>query len=190
MTGRTHDIIGLAALLTATVVAQPTDLTLATMAACLVGVTIGSLSPDLDQATNRLWGMIPAGGLIGRFAKRLLLGHRSLSHSIAGSYLYYKALWVIVPAVFNTATINTALVVNSVMIGFISHLAADALTKDGIPLLFPIKIKFGFPPLSALRITTGKWIEKIILFPSAVVYIVWLVSDKRDIIIATIRSVK
>ena len=50
----------------------------------------------------------------------------------------------------------------------------DSFTKEGVPWLLPIPIKFGFPPLRRLRITTGKGIEKFIIFPLLIVAIVGL----------------
>jgi membrane-bound metal-dependent hydrolase YbcI (DUF457 family) len=57
------------------------------------------------------------------------------------------------------------------MIGFISHLLADSITEEGVPLLFPISFKFGFPPIKSWRIVTGKWFENLVIFPSLAAYL-------------------
>lgn len=47
--------------------------------------------------------------------------------------------------------------------GFLAHLAADALTRSGIPLFWPLPSRFGFPPIRALRFTTDTPPEYIVL---------------------------
>lgn len=54
MTGRTHDLISFASLLTVASFYPPTSLNLTTTVACLVSSVVGALVPDMDQATNRL----------------------------------------------------------------------------------------------------------------------------------------
>lgn len=51
------------------------------------------------------------------------------------------------------------------VLGYLSHLFSDSLTREGVPWLFPIPIKFGFPPFEFLRISTGKFMEKLIIYP-------------------------
>jgi hypothetical protein len=41
----------------------------------------------------------------------------------------------------------------------------DLFTRDGVPLLFPIPLRFGIPPLGFLRIKTGGLVEKSFVFP-------------------------
>jgi len=47
--------------------------------------------------------------------------------------------------------------------GYASHLVADALTKQGVPLLWPLDRRFGFPPFRLLRLTTGTFTEYAIV---------------------------
>ena len=75
------------------------------------------------------------------------------------------------------------IVVISIMIGFVAHLVADSLTREGLPLFFPFKFKIGFPPIEALRIPTGGIIEHFIVFPGTAIYIVWLAINNKDKII-------
>ncbi len=56
------------------------------------------------------------------------------------------------------------------MIGMVSHLVMDSFTKEGVPWLLPIPIKFGFPPLRRLRITTGKYLETLGVFPALLIF--------------------
>lgn len=60
------------------------------------------------------------------------------------------------------------------MVGYISHLLMDTVTKEGVPWLFPIPIKFGIPPFKAFRIKTGGLIEKAVIFPGLLLFNVWL----------------
>jgi len=54
------------------------------------------------------------------------------------------------------------------MIGMISHLVLDSFTKEGIPLLLPLPISFGIPPIRRLRMVTGKKLEKLFVFPGLI----------------------
>jgi inner membrane protein len=47
--------------------------------------------------------------------------------------------------------------------GYAFHLLADGLTKSGVPLLWPLDLRFGFPPLRGLRFTTGTWREGLVV---------------------------
>lgn len=60
------------------------------------------------------------------------------------------------------------------IIGMVSHLIMDSFTKEGVPWLLPIPIKFGFPPIRRLRITTGKAIENFIVLPLIAIVLVAL----------------
>lgn len=51
------------------------------------------------------------------------------------------------------------------MIGFVSHLVTDAMTRQGIPLLFPLPWDFGIPPFKFLRMKTGGFVELWIVVP-------------------------
>ena len=73
------------------------------------------------------------------------------------------------------------------MIGFISHLIADSLTKEGIPLFFPFKMKIGIPPVSFMRITTGGFIENVLILPVIAIYLIWLVNTKKEILLSVLK---
>ena len=170
---RTHNLIAFASLLTATVYFSPVDLTATTMIVALVANSVGSLMPDLDQATNKIWDMLPLGDSVGKFLSNMLFGHRSLSHSFIGMFGVYKLVYWLFPMIFNSMYINYQLVCVSLLIGYYSHIVADGLTEEGVPLLYPIKIKFGFPPIKSWRIKTDHWFEKLVITPSLVVFIFW-----------------
>jgi inner membrane protein len=178
MTSRTHEA-GAVALMLAGVAFIPIGaVTPATGIAALFANLIGSLLPDIDQASNRLWDMVPGGNLVGRGLRRLFLGHRTLTHSVLGIIIIYKLINWGLPQLFNQSVINTQILIYSLMAGFLSHLALDLITEDGLPLLFPIKWKFGIPPFKILRIKTGGWVEKWIVFPILILLIGWMVIRK------------
>jgi inner membrane protein len=190
MTSRTHDLIAFGGLLTAAVLFPPVSINVSTLMLCLIGNTVGALIPDMDQATNNLWDMLPGGNFTGSFFRKIMLSHRTVSHSILGVFIEYNLFWFILPKILNPKYIDINLVIISMMIGIILHIAADALTKEGVPLLFPIGFKFGFPPFAFLRITTGKFVEKALVFPSVLVYILWLVFIKKEAFLHILKLIK
>src|SRR3990167_7931732 len=103
MTARTHDLIAFASLLTVASYNPPGELNISTVVTCLVGSVVGALAPDMDQATNRLWDMLPAGNLVGRLLRNLMLRHRTISHSFLGIFLFYKLLDFAVPRLLKPA---------------------------------------------------------------------------------------
>jgi inner membrane protein len=190
MTARTHDLIAFGSLLTIASYYPPSSLNVSTLITCLVGNIVGALLPDTDQSTNRLWDLLPVGNTLGRLFRKLMLNHRTISHSLLGIYIIYKITSIVVPKIFNPVNINTDLVILSIMVGFVSHIAADSLTKEGIPLFFPIKFKIGIPPIELFRMTTGKLMEKFIIFPAVVTYILWLAYFKKDIFLDLVKLIR
>ena len=174
MLSRTHDIGAFATLLTATIYLQPSHLGMATVSISIIANIIGSLLPDIDQASNRLWDMLPGGNLIGKILRNIFLSHRTISHSILGLFLIYKFNYWLLFALFNQTFVNPEIIIYSLIIGYLSHLFLDSLTEEGIPLFFPIKWKFGFPPVKKWRIKTGRWFENWVIFPSISSYILYL----------------
>lgn len=144
------------------------------MIVALIANIVGTLLPDIDQASNRLWDLLPGGDFLGEILKDLFLAHRTLSHSILGLTLVYFGGWWIIPKIFNANFVNTGIVFDALLIGYISHLLLDGLTEEGLPLLFPIKWKIGFPPIKKLRVNTGKFTEKWIVFPLILIFTVWI----------------
>lgn len=179
MTARTHDIIAFASLITIATLNPPESLNIHTATLAIVANIIGSLIPDMDQAGNRLWDLTPASDFTGRIGRRIFMGHRSISHSIVGVFIIYKLLQFVLPLVFNSDYINSEVILSSIMIGYISHLASDMVTRDGLPLLFPIKLKFAVPPLASLRVRTGSFVEKFVVFPLVLTYIFWFIFNHQ-----------
>jgi inner membrane protein len=190
MTARTHDVIAFATLITTAAYYPPTNISITTALTCLIGCVIGALIPDLDQASNRLWDLLPAGNIIGKLFRNLFLHHRTLSHSILGIYLFYLLLSFIIPRLLNPQFVDFKIVLISVMIGLTSHIVADMFTKDGIPLFFPFSLKIGFPPFKILRVTTGNFIEKFIIFPGITIYILWFIIAKKEVFLSLVKLIR
>lgn len=78
----------------------------------------------------------------------ILLGHRGLTHSLLGCAVAAGLCWLLAPALGA-----------GVAIGFASHVAADACTPSGVPLLAPLSRGRWHVLPRALRIPTGSWRE-------------------------------
>lgn len=190
MTSKTHNVVAFACLLSATLYYPPHALNFLTLFSSVVGNIIGALSPDLDQASNRLWDLLPGGDYMGRIFRPFFLGHRSLSHSLLGTFIYFQILVWVLPRILNPAYLDVKIVLVSMMIGYISHLLSDSITEEGLPLFFPLQWKFGFPPIREWRMKTGKWFENLVVFPGVVVYVLWLVVTYRENLVAVLRLVQ
>lgn len=180
MTGRTHDLAAVAAL-SLVVLAQPVrTLTLGTAIMAVGANLLGGIAPDIDQPTAPLWRNVPVGKYFGKLFGLLNGGHRFLTHSLLGVVLFglgARALltWLhpIMPS------INIGLVWWAFMIGVVSHLVMDSFTKEGVPWLLPIPVKWGFPPLKKLRLTTGTWGENLVIFPLLAVAMLYLAATHQ-----------
>jgi len=189
MTSRTHDIFAFASLMTAAVYFPPSILNLPTAIVSLIANIVGSLLPDIDQGSNKLWDLLPAGNFLGRIFKNFFFAHRTLSHSLLGAFLIIKAVFFVLPKLLNPNFISPQTVGNAIVIGYLSHLVLDSLTEEGLPLLFPLKIKFGFPPIASWRIKTGKWFEKLIVFPVIVAYIFWFAFKNQNPLVQILKMI-
>jgi inner membrane protein len=168
MIGRTHDLAAITTLLTV-VLLLPTlpTMTLGTAIVAIIANQLGGIAPDIDQPTAPFWRNLPIGGVVGRMLTKMLGGHRFLTHSLIGlallGFLVHLLLVFLQPIM---PSINIDYVWWAFMIGAISHLIMDTFTKEGVPWLLPIPVKFGIPPLRRMRITTGKAIENFVFVPA------------------------
>ena len=146
MTGRTHDLAAFTALsyVVATQSLQPVSL--ATGIVSIMATLVGGLTPDIDQPTADLWHKFPAGSLIGRILHPLLGGHRYISHSIVGVILLGWFSKLLLGKIGQVLLVDINIVWTAFMIGYVSHLIMDSFTQEGVPWLFPIPFRFGFPP--------------------------------------------
>lgn len=189
MTARTHDGIAFASLVTVATVFPPSSLNLMTLIASLIGCVIGALIPDLDQAGNRLWDLLPAGDEIGKIFRRVFYKHRTITHSLLGVFLLFNLLEWLLPKFLNSTFIDPQLVFVSIMVGYLSHLVADAFTKEGLPLFFPLPFEIGFPPIQALRMTTDSWVETYLVQPVIAVYLIWFIATHQSQVLEVLKLV-
>ncbi len=190
MTARTHDLAAITALLVAVLVSVPEGLRLSTLLLAVFANQVGGIAPDIDQPTAPLWRNLPEGHVVGKVFGKLLGGHRFISHSILGLALFgwlcnllLHFLHPLVPHV------DTQLVWYAFLIGYVSHLVMDTVTKEGVPWLLPIPVKFGFPPLKRLRITTGKWVETCVVLPALLAFDLWLCWEHYDTLLMLLHHV-
>lgn len=169
MTGRTHDLAAFTAL-NIVFLSLPTvpDITLATMLTAVGANMIGGLLPDIDNATSDIWDKVRGGNILGKLIQPLVGKHRMISHSILGMVIIGYLFDLLLAWMHTFFLVDIDVIWWSVMIGYFSHMVTDSMTKQGVPWLFPIPIRFGIPPFEALRMKTGGFIEKFIVFPGLV----------------------
>lgn len=169
MTGRTHDLAAFTALNIIFLTFPIPEMSIATLVTAFGANMIGGLLPDIDEVTSDIWDKFRGGRIIGELIKPLIGHHRMISHSLLGiaiiGYLLTKGL----PILGRVLLVDMNIVFWATMIGYLSHLITDSFTTAGVPWLFPIPIRFGFPPIKALRIKTGGLVEKILVFPGLLI---------------------
>jgi membrane-bound metal-dependent hydrolase YbcI (DUF457 family) len=136
-----------------------------------ISVGFGALLPDIDNARSTLGHKF---GVVSKSIQRIA-GHRTIFHSLLGLaigavlaigiervivYLLSQRGFVLPAQLVGTSH----LVFFGVLFGCIMHIAADALTLGGVPLLWPNPKRFGFPPDPRWRFKTGTWPEFVIVW--------------------------
>jgi inner membrane protein len=189
MTARTHDLAAITAL--GVVLLQQPARSVSVSCAILVVIAnqLGGIAPDIDQPTAPFWRNLPVGKFFGKIFDKMLGGHRFLTHSLLGlallGFLFHLLLVLLTPIM---PSVNTGYVWWAFMIGALSHLVLDTFTKEGVPWLLPIPVKFGLPPIRSLRITTGKWLEKF-LFLGLCILDIWYASAHYTELISIVHHI-
>jgi inner membrane protein len=173
MTAKTHQLIGETAALTYYINSTEPTYNPATFAAVLIFSFIGSLLPDIDQPTSKLWHYLPFGHVAAEISDPLL-DHRNITHSILGVIIIGTGFYFLLRLFPDYWGINTHIVFIIFIISYLLHLLADMFTTEGIPLLFPYHRFFGIPPkpFDGLRIMSGKWFENLVIFPVITIYLI------------------
>lgn len=171
MIARTHDVAAITALGIVFLLLPEQTITLSTAIVAILANLIGGVTPDIDQPTAPFWKNLPVGKLFGKLFDKMAGGHRFITHSIIGvaiiSYLVYLLLVFLHPIM---GSVNIIIVWWAFLIGILSHLVMDTLTKEGVPWLLPLPVKFGIPPVKAFRITTDHWVENWVVFPLLLIF--------------------
>jgi len=174
MMGRTHALIGLSSLWLLAFL--PDVLTPDSLAPLAVCVALGALLPDLDAQSSlakhlsiaRIQPFAPIAFVLSRD-----LGHRGATHSLLGLVVF--ALLILPLGIFTQWPLWTALV-----LGYASHLAADACTKSGIPFLHPHRKRYHLLPYG-WRFTTGSQAEDVLVPLVALAILFLLFSQLRQL---------
>lgn len=188
MTGRTHDLAAFTALnfivTTQIVPAMSFSTAIIAVSACL----LGGLTPDIDNKTSDFWDKLPAGNFFSGLIQPFIGKHRKISHSFLGVIFFGLLSKYLLILASQTLIVNMDIVWISFMIGFVSHLLMDALTTEGVPLLFPLPFNFGFPPIRVLRIVTGRKREKYLVFPLLIIINAYLFYSYYSIYLKLVKS--
>lgn len=189
MIARTHDVAAITALGLVVLASPVKSLTLGTALVAIFANQLGGIAPDIDQPTAPLWRNLPEGHFVGRIFGKLLGGHRFLSHSLLGlalfAWLSDMLLHFLHPIMPH---IDIQLVWWAFLIGYVSHLLMDTFTKEGVPWLLPIPIKFGLPPLKKFRITTGKAMETLVVLPGLLAVDIWLCAAHYESLVTFLHT--
>ncbi len=178
MTQRTHDLAAVTFVAYRFLAYPPGPLNWETIVGIGIGAVLGGLTPDIDNVASKAWKhnlVIWDDDMTRDFFK----GHRNWSHSIIGLLAFAWVVGLLLSFV-KIPHLETGLVQQAFTLGYLSHLFADSLTHDGVPWFYPIDIHLGFPPFKFLRMKTGGWIEKIVVFPLLLVFIVWIYYNYRE----------
>lgn len=188
MTGRTHDMAAFTLMTAVVAYHAPLHMTLATALVAFSANMIGGLAPDIDQSSASLYHKVRGGTLLAKVIDPLLGGHRFISHSILGVFMFGFIAKILLELLGTFVMVDMNIVWWAFMIGFISHLIVDFFTHEGEPLLFPIPIHLGFPPFSFLRMKTGGILEKSFVFPVLVFINIYLVYSHYGKFVAFFRG--
>lgn len=188
MIGRTHDLAAFATLSLVVLSQPPRSVTLVTAIMAVLASLIGGIAPDIDQPTAPFWRNLPIGKYFGRLFGMLNGGHRFVTHSLLGVALFAVVVrWFLLFIQPIAPRLDGSLVCWAFVIGMLSHLVMDSLTKEGVPWLLPLPVKFGFPPIKALRITADKRVEAWLVFPGLVVFTILVYLENYQKVLVILR---
>lgn len=190
MTGRTHDLVAFAALVAVLTTQEIPEMTLATAVVAFGATMIGGLAPDLDEPTANLWKKFPAGSIIGQIVRPLLGGHRLISHSLLGVFAIGYLVKFLLGKIGTVLIVDMNIVWWGFMIGYLSHLIIDTITKEGVPWFFPIPWRIGFPPFRSLRVTTDSVIERGIVFPGLMLAVGYMIYQNYGKLLFLLTNLK
>lgn len=137
---------------------------------------VSALVPDLDSPRSKLGRDIaPVSWTAGK-----IFGHRGVTHSLLGAAVagfmfsvlthYVNPAWLVwLPwkkMIFQNLTVLF-------LAGYLSHLVADCLTREGCPLFWPIKKRFKIPLMR-----TGSPVGEGIASIGAVIFILSFLSGR------------
>jgi membrane-bound metal-dependent hydrolase YbcI (DUF457 family) len=148
---------------------HPIDDIPAGVAICLGAAILGALAPDMDAEDSSIKRELGAVGTLSSFILRLFgVQHRGLTHIGLVAFLVTLAGWAF-GLKFGYGDVGLAF-----GLGYFSHVAiADAMTLQGVPLLWPLPEQFHLLP-KPLRIRTGGPAETLIFIIVGMVFVALL----------------
>ena len=191
MTSRTHDLAAFTGLTLYVAFFTLPEMSLATMIGAVGANFVGGLAPDLDEPTAELWQRIRGGSILSRIFAPILGGHRFISHSLFGVWLTDWLLRLFLNKLGDVILVDMTIMRYSFLIGYLSHLFTDMLTKEGVPLFFPLPFHIGLPPIKKLRIKTGGIWEKSVIFPGLILlngFLIWQYYSKFLYLLSLIKN--
>lgn len=109
----------------------------------IAAAALGSLLPDIDHTKSAVGRrLLPLSMLVSS-----IFGHRGITHSLLAVIGLGFALAFYAPSMPEWAV--------AIIIGYLSHLAADWLTPYGVPLLWPKRKTFSARESLGFSIQTG-----------------------------------
>lgn len=131
---------------------------IALVALTLPAAAFAGTLPDIDHPSSWLGRRLPGVSHL----VRLVLGHRGGTHSLLAVLGCFLGLTYLRTHT-NLSSLSVAgatIVTSAILVGYLSHILADALTKSGVPLLWPLRKSFRSP----IAFTTGGMVENIVTF--------------------------
>ena len=138
---------------------------------CAGAAVVGALLPDLDAEESTIKRELGLVGRVGSGILRLIgVKHRGATHwGIVGLGILILSILL----GLKTGYVDVGLAFGS---GYLSHLLADALTIQGVALLWPYPKNSHLLP-GILRIRTGSPIETLLFTILAISFIIFLLPD-------------
>ena len=161
MRGVTHALLGVTALVALQPWA-PLPADLPRLGVALVCAAIGALLPDIDSDESLIrheTHTARSDGPVGWLVSWLMPSHRGVTHSGLAALAVCGLAWRW-PHYWLTA----------LAIGYVCHLAADMLTRQGVPVLWPVHWRLSLAPLTTggagealISLAAGGWLVLAVL---------------------------
>ncbi|HEX8463757.1 MAG TPA: metal-dependent hydrolase [Abditibacterium sp.] len=163
MMWRTHALFGISTLWL--LAPLPPEILQANLGVLAASAALGALMPDLDASESKIKHLKIPNTQIKPFLLPALVvsrtdQHRGVLHSLLG--LGMMALFVLPASFYMGWTVTVAF-----LLGYTSHLVADAATKSGIRLFY-LKAQRDHLLPPRWRFTTGSLAEEVLLAPLAI----------------------
>lgn len=100
----------------------------------MMAAAVGGLLPDIDHPKSALGRRIPFISIPLSY----LVGHRGVTHSL----MAVVVMLILLSLAAFTMDTRIALLVAPVCLGYLSHIAGDAMTPSGVPLLWPNRKRY------------------------------------------------